>query len=163
MTFYVGEVRNIKPKGSKKGGPGGGDPTFSGAVRVQLYNLENDLNEDELKLASVMQPITSAATAGVGSFPFGPVEGTRVVCTYSPWDTAKQYPIVIGTLGRGDLPSVGGVNNQPDKDTGGEIKHIAPDVPGANPPFKIVSDTEAEWVKEGFAPYHSKKVQKALV
>lgn len=163
MTFYIGEVRNIKPKGSKKGGPGGGDPTFSGAVRVQLYNLENDLKEDELKLASVMQPITSAATAGVGSFPFGPVEGTRVVCTYSPWDTAKQYPIVIGTLGRGDLPSVGGVNNQPDRDTGGVIKHIAPDVPGANPPFIIDGDELARWDPKGFAPYHSEKVKTALV
>lgn len=154
MTFYIGEVRNIKPKGSKKGGPGGGDPTFSGAVRVQLYNLENDLKEDELKLATVMQPTTSAATAGVGSFPFGLIEGSRVICTYSPWDTSKQYPIIIGSLGRGDLPSVRGISNQPDRETGGVIKHIAPDVPGANPPFIINGDDEAYFDKKFVAACH---------
>lgn len=137
-VIKIAEVREIIGKPSKKGGPGGGDPTYSGGVRLQVYNEENDLKDDELKLGTVMHPITSAATAGVGIFPHGLIVGSRVICMFLPWDKACQYPIVLGSLGRGDLPTVGGINKEPDRDTGGEIKNIAPDVPGGDPPYKIV-------------------------
>lgn len=96
MTFKVAEVRNFKD-----------DPTRTGRVKVRIYNENNDtdqVKDDDLPWAVVMQPITSAATNKIGIVPSGLRVGSRVLITYLPDDTAHLYPIVIGSIPRGDLP-----------------------------------------------------------
>ncbi len=92
----IAEVRNFED-----------DPTKSGRVRVRIYGKNNDeqeVKDDELPWAMVMHPITSAATSKIGVVPSGLVVGSRVIVTYMPEDDAHQYPIVIGSIARGDLP-----------------------------------------------------------
>ena len=92
----IAEVRNFED-----------DPTKSGRVRVRIYGKNNDeqeVKDDELPWATVMHPVTSAATSKIGIVPSGLVVGSRVVITYLPDDTAELYPIVIGSIARGDLP-----------------------------------------------------------
>jgi hypothetical protein len=82
------------------------DPTRSGRCKVRVYNKENKMQEvkdDDLPWAMVMHPITSAATSKVGASPSGLVAGSRVIVMYHPEDTAKLYPIIMGSIGRGDL------------------------------------------------------------
>jgi hypothetical protein len=82
------------------------DPTRSGRVKVRIYNKQNKMQEvkdDDLPWASVMHPITSAATSKIGVVPSGLVAGSRVIVMYHPDDTAKLYPIVMGSIARGDL------------------------------------------------------------
>ena len=92
----IAEVRNFED-----------DPTKSGRVKVRIYGKNNDeqeVKDDELPWAMVMHPITSAATSKIGVVPSGLVVGSRVIVTYMPEDDAQQYPIVIGSIARGDLP-----------------------------------------------------------
>lgn len=121
--FKIAEVRNIED-----------DKTKSGMVKVRIYNENNDENsvpDDDLPWATVMHPITSAATAKIGISPAGLVVGSRVLITYLPDDTAQQYPIVLGSLGRGDLPKTKGVATKTDEKSGGTPEKPAPDNPGA--------------------------------
>ena len=122
MKVYWAEVRDID------------DPTQSGHVRVRMYNRQNDEKEspdDKLAWAIPLQPITSAATAGVGVIPSGMIVGSRVLIGFTEDDTAEQYPIVLGTFGRAKLPSKGGVRTEPDDDSGGTISknEASPDSP----------------------------------
>lgn len=123
MILKMAEVRNIED-----------DPTRSGRCKVRIYNEENDeenVKDDDLPWATPLHPITSAATAKIGIVPCGLIVGSRVLITYLPWDTAEQYPIILGSLGRGDLPSKKGINTQTNyEDSGGEINHPGPDNPG---------------------------------
>lgn len=127
--FYIAEVRNFKD-----------DPTKSGRVKIRVYNEHNDeqlIKDDELPWAMVVQPSTSAATSKVGLSPHGLKVGSRVLITYLENDHAKQYPIVLGSLPRGDKPegqekSNGGVakdSQESYKNSGGEIKKPGPDNP----------------------------------
>lgn len=120
MKLYVGEVRSIK------------DPSYSGMCQVRIYNKQNDeqqVKDEHLPWCTPLHPITSAATAGVGIIPSGMVVGSRVLVSYLEDDIGEQHPIIIGTLGRGDLPSKKGVRKQPDEDSGGKIKQPGPDNP----------------------------------
>lgn len=111
MNLKIAEVRNID------------DPTYSGRCRVRIYNDQNDeqnVKDEHLPWATPMHPITSAATAGVGIIPTGLIVGSRVLITYLPWDTSEQYPIILGSLGRGELPSVRGIRKQSDEESGGQ-------------------------------------------
>lgn len=125
----IGEVRDFE-----------NDPTKSGRVKVRIYNRQNDeqeVKDDDLPWALVMHPITSAATAKIGVAPHGLIVGSRVIITYAPDDTARQYPIVLGAIARGDKPEGndkdnGGVANQTgeaEKNSGGKIKSPGPDNP----------------------------------
>lgn len=93
--FRIAEVRK-----SKK------DPTKSGRVKVRVYNEQNDdqeVKDDELPWATVMHPVTSAATSRVGVSPHGLAIGSRVICMYLEEDVNQLYPIIIGSIARGDL------------------------------------------------------------
>lgn len=127
--FFMAEVRNFKD-----------DPTKSGRVKVRVYNHHNDeqeIKDDDLPWAMVCQPTTSAATSKVGLAPHGLRVGSRVLITYMEGDVAKQYPIVLGSLPRGDKPegqekSNGGVaknTQESQKNSGGDIKKPGPDNP----------------------------------
>lgn len=127
--FEIAEVRNFED-----------DPTKSGRVKVRVYNRHNDeqeIKDDELPWAMVVHPITSAATSRIGISPSGLKVGSRVLITYLPHDTAKQYPIVLGSIARGDMPegkddSNGGVgkeSNDAENNSGGKIKKPGIDNP----------------------------------
>lgn len=127
--FEIHEVRNFKD-----------DPTMSGRVKTRAYNRQNDEQEipdDDLPWASVLQPTTSAATSKLGVIPHGLRVGSRVLVMYMPWDVSKQYPIVLGSLPRGDMPEghdddnggVGKDSQDAYKNSGGEIKHKGVDHP----------------------------------
>lgn len=129
MTFHIAEVRNFED-----------DPTKSGRVKVRIYNKHNseqDVKDEELPWAMVLHPVTSPATSKIGISPSGLVVGSRVLIIYSEEDHAKQYPIVIGSLARGDMPeghedSNGGVGTNTDdakKNSGGKIKNPGIDNP----------------------------------
>lgn len=92
----IAEVRNFED-----------DPTKSGRVRLRIYGENNDdqeVKDEDLPWGMVMQPVTSAATSRIGVSPSGLVVGSRVIITYLPEDTAQLYPIVLGSIARGDLP-----------------------------------------------------------
>ena len=129
-SLEIGEVRNFED-----------DPTKSGRVRVRTYNKHNDEQEipdDDLPWAMVMHPITSPATAKMGISPSGLIVGSRVLLCYLPEDTAKQYPIVLGSLARGDKPEgsdkdnggVGSNSQDAYNNSGGKHKRRGPDNPG---------------------------------
>ena len=129
MTFHIAEVRNFED-----------DPTKSGRVKVRIYNKHNDeqqVKDDELPWAMVLHPVPSPATSRIGISPSGLVVGSRVLIIYSEEDHAKQYPIVIGSLARGDMPeghedSNGGVGTNTDdakKNSGGKIRKPGIDNP----------------------------------
>lgn len=93
VKLYVAEVRNIKD-----------DPTKSGRVRIRLYGHNDDeqnIKDDELPWALPLQPISSAATNGVGMIPTGLRVGSRVVVAYLENDPSQQYPIILGSFARG--------------------------------------------------------------
>lgn len=127
--FEIAEVRNFED-----------DPTKSGRVKIRVYNRHNDeqeIKDDDLPWAMVVHPITSAATSRIGISPSGLKVGSRVLVTYLPYDTAKQYPIVLGSIARGDMPegredSNGGVGkdtSDAEKNSGGKIKKPGIDNP----------------------------------
>jgi hypothetical protein len=76
------------------------DPLTLGRVRVRIVGVHTEdksiLPTDDLPWAYIMQPVSSAATSGVGTSPVGPVPGTWVCVQFM--DPDKQYPIVIGSL-----------------------------------------------------------------
>lgn len=130
--LVIGEVRKFKE-----------DPTKSGRCKVRLYNHQNDeqeVKDDDLPWASVLHPVTSPATSKVGISPSGLKVGSRVLCCFLPDDTAKQYPIILGALARGDKPegndkSNGGVSKETQdaqKNSGGKIKTAGPDNPASD-------------------------------
>lgn len=130
MTFHIAEVRNFED-----------DPTKSGRVKVRIYNKHNseqDVKDEELPWAMVLHPVTSAATSKIGISPSGLVVGSRVLIIYTEEDHAKQYPIVLGSLARGDMPeghedSNGGVGTNTDdarKNSGGKLRRRGVDNPG---------------------------------
>lgn len=124
MRLKIGEVRNFKD-----------DPTKSGRVRVRIYNQQNDeqqVKDDDLPWAMVMHPITSAATSKTGIIPNGLRVGSRVIVAYLPDDSSELYPIVIGSIARGDLPSDENYDiDRKDKDSGSkEHKNKGIDNPG---------------------------------
>ena len=120
----VGEVRALN------------DPGYSGACQVRIINYQNDeqnVKDEHLKWCTPLHPITSAATAGVGIIPAGMVVGSRVLVTYLDDDFAEEYPIILGTLGRGQLPKEPGLGKESDRDSGGKIQsaNAGPDNPVA--------------------------------
>lgn len=103
------------------------DPSNSGCCQIRIYNRQNDeqkVKDEHLKWATPLHPITSAATAGVGIIPAGMIPGSRVLITYL--DDDEQYPIILGTLGRGELPNEDGIGKSSDTQTAGKIDKSKP-------------------------------------
>lgn len=124
MKLSIGEVRSID------------DPSRSGCCQIRMYNKQNSnqIKDEHLKWATPLHPITSAATAGVGIVPAGLIVGSRVLIGFLENDEAEQYPIILGSLGRGQLPSQDGIRRQSDEDSGGDIPadKAGPDNPAEN-------------------------------
>ena len=121
-SFKIAEVRNFED-----------DPTKSGRCQVRIYNDQNDtqhIKDEHLPWAVVLHPVTSAATAKVGIIPSGLLVGSRVLITYLDDDFSQQFPIILGSLGRGDLPTRKGIRLTSDEDSGGDIRTPGPDNPG---------------------------------
>lgn len=78
------------------------DPEMLGRVRVRIfgYHIENkvSLPTSDLPWAMPIQPITSAATSGIGTTPLGLLPGSWVV-GYFLDNRDQQIPVVLGTLG----------------------------------------------------------------
>ena len=76
------------------------DPLKLGRCRVRILGLhtpdKQELPTEDLPWAIIMQPVTSAATSGVGVSPTGLVEGAFVVVVFQ--DEHKQQPIIIGSI-----------------------------------------------------------------
>lgn len=85
------------------------DPEKLGRCRVRIFGYHtNDVSllpTSDLPWALPMQPITSAATSGVGAAPVGIVTGTWVVGWFMDGDEA-QRPLIIGTLAGKPKPTV---------------------------------------------------------
>lgn len=89
FTWWVGVVEDRK------------DPEKLGRCRVRIFGYHIDdltlLPKEELPWAIPMQPITSAATSGIGIAPVGPVEGTWVFGWFLDNEEGQQ-PVMMGTL-----------------------------------------------------------------
>lgn len=77
------------------------DPEKLGRVRVRIigYHIDNKaiLPTERLPWAIPIQPITSAATSGVGGAPLGPVPGSWVVGFFMDGHECQQ-PMIFGTI-----------------------------------------------------------------
>ena len=80
------------------------DPLALGRMRVRIYGFhpedENLVPNDHLPWAMPIQPITSAAYAGIGLSPTGSVEGTTVFGFFADGQEA-QIPFILGTVATG--------------------------------------------------------------
>ncbi len=82
------------------------DPTKSGRVKIRLHGHQDDtqkVKDDDLPWAILMQPVTHAATHKIGPTPSGLKVGSRVIVGYLEHDTEELYPIVLGSIARGEL------------------------------------------------------------
>ncbi len=77
------------------------DPLRLGRCKVRVVGIHTEdttlLPTEDLPWAFPMQPVTSAAMNGIGYSPVGPVPGTWVIIAFQ--DDAKQFPIMLGTIG----------------------------------------------------------------
>jgi hypothetical protein len=78
------------------------DPLQLGRCKIRIFGYhtqdQNVLDTRDLPWAVPLQPITSAATSGIGSTPIGPVEGSWVVGWFLDGKDMQQ-PMFIGTIG----------------------------------------------------------------
>jgi GH24 family phage-related lysozyme (muramidase) len=76
------------------------DPLKLGRCRVRVLSLHSpdktELPTEDLPWATIMQPVTSAATSGIGQSPTGLVEGACVIVIFR--DEHQQQPIIIGSV-----------------------------------------------------------------
>lgn len=93
------------------------DPDEAGRIKVRIVGYHDDEIEDEfLPWAQVSQPITSAATGGLGYSPTGVIEGSQVWGIF--FDADLQKPFIIGTIGgKTDVNSIATGTNTLDKGT----------------------------------------------
>ena len=77
------------------------DPEQIGRCRVRIFGYHTDAKEllptEDLPWCVPIQPITSAATSGLGSSPLGPVEGTWVIGFFLDGEDMQQ-PAMFGTI-----------------------------------------------------------------
>lgn len=121
LKVKFAEVRNVKD-----------DPSKSGRVLIRNYGVEDNEKEckdEDLPWALPLQSNLSASTSGIGDIPHGLEIGSRVLVGYMPEDTAEQFPIILGSFQRSELPESFGPNTGDDPQTGGSPKSIAPDRP----------------------------------
>jgi hypothetical protein len=89
VQSWIGVVANVM------------DPHRSGRVQVRILGRHDDatnIPDEDLPWAQLVQPVTSAAFAAIGTAPVGMVVGSRV---YGHWlDRDHQYPLIMGVVGR---------------------------------------------------------------
>lgn len=133
------------------------DPTKSGRVKIRYYREHDDtqnVKDEDLPWASLSLPTNSASTNKIGVTPSGLVPGSRVLVTFLPEDVLELYPIVIGSLPRGDIDKEAENPKNKDNNSGGKIETPAPDNPSVSE-----SDTDKEEVfKDGNTIYNNQKV-----
>jgi len=99
------------------------DPENAGRLKVRIIGVHGDnIGDDMLPWALVSQPITSAATQGVGSAPVGVLVGTQVWGFFLDGQN-KQMPIINGSIGGiSDVNPIAYGTSSLDKGTG----HLEP-------------------------------------
>lgn len=88
FTWFVGVVENRD------------DPLKVGRLQVRAFGYHSDsssIPSSSLPWAQVLQPVTSAAQAGIGQTPTGIQVGTHVIGFFADGDKA-QIPIILGTF-----------------------------------------------------------------
>lgn len=89
FNWWIGVVENRQ------------DPEKLGRCKVRIFGYHTDSKEllptKDLPWCVPIQPITSAATSGLGSSPLGPVEGTWVIGFFLDGEDAQQ-PAMFGTI-----------------------------------------------------------------
>lgn len=127
------------------------DPEKLGRCKVRIFGYHTESKEllptKNLPWSIPIQPITSAATSGLGSSPLGPVEGTWVIGFFLDGEDMQQ-PAMFGTVATKAMkgysqveekPPVSNTNDgnlkdgqgNPVKDGQGEpVKAGVPEVPG---------------------------------
>ena len=89
FTWWVGVIEDRK------------DPEKLGRCKVRIFGYHTEdlasMPTEDLPWAIPMQPITSAATSGIGIAPVGPVEGTWVFGWFLDNEEGQQ-PVMMGTL-----------------------------------------------------------------
>lgn len=77
------------------------DPLQLGRIKVRIYNMhsfkESDITTDDLPWASVIMPVTSAGSNGVGVSPTGIIVGSTVVGFFMD-GLDGQLPVILGTI-----------------------------------------------------------------
>lgn len=86
FVWWIGEVLNRKD-----------DPLKIGRVKVKIFGYYDQIDEDDIPWAMVVQSPDSAASKEIGHSPTGFIEGTMVVGFFADGANA-QTPIVIGSL-----------------------------------------------------------------
>lgn len=84
------------------------DPQYSGRVQIRVFGRHDDtvnIPDADLPWAQVIQPVTSAARGRMGTAPVGLVVGSRVIGNWL--DSDRQYPLVMGSVGRAGAPIPG--------------------------------------------------------
>jgi len=141
------------------------DPEKLGRCKVRIFGLHTEnvglLPTDDLPWAVPMQPITSAATSGVGSTPVGIVPGTWVVGFFM--DGAEcQQPVIMGTIAGKPKDRTPAVNKQ--KQDASKQLNVKTDTEG-NPIYDgkgsvITIDPENTSLRGQFAPLVSTDLNK---
>ena len=89
FNWWIGVVENRQ------------DPEKLGRCKVRIYGYHTDSKEllptKSLPWCIPIQPITSAATSGLGSSPLGPVEGSWVIGFFLDGEDCQQ-PAMFGTI-----------------------------------------------------------------
>jgi hypothetical protein len=89
VQTWIGVVVNVQ------------DPHRSGRVQVRIlgrHDDETNIPDEDLPWAQLIQPVTSASFAGIGTAPVGLVVGSRVMGIWL--DRDHQYPMIMGSVGR---------------------------------------------------------------
>lgn len=129
------------------------DPLALGRIKVRIYGVhpedENLVPNDHLPWAMPIQPITSAAFAGIGTSPTGVIEGSTVFGFFAD-GSDSQLPFILGTVATGIGHFVLDVITTV-KDGIETVKEVVA-------PVKTVSEISGSYaVKAG--PYGSKMIQ----
>ncbi len=122
------------------------DPERLGRCRVRIFGYHTEskilLPTKDLPWAIPIQPITSAATSGIGSSPLGPVQGTWVIGFFMDGDDMQQ-PAMFGTIST--KAAKGGFTETEERDqTNNKNDGVLKDGEG-----KPVTDGQGEPVKAG--------------
>lgn len=143
------------------------DPERLGRCQVRIFGYHTEdtnlLPTADLPWAIPLQPITSAATSGIGSSPVGIVTGAWVTGWFLDGEQAQQ-PIIMGTIAGNPTAKIQAIdkeaqentNSNTIKDTRGSVVYDS-----NNNPRKI--DLITSEIKDQFLPLKSKDLDRLLL